>query len=253
MAQETKGLDRAHRNLSISVSGIGDIHYCGKLLDLKRKFKEPKTEKRDLGIKAHKMLFEKDKWLLEKEMKKYPDLQDARNSGSVCIREFYLEGKRGDVIIYGSPDRVSFENGKPIHLSEYEFRSTERKVRTPPYPNEHVKVLTYGWLLNANGFDTSELDYSFVISSIGCAGCETLQDPFQNLLKVSEENEYCSCKPENRSRLWLYHFELERAEKEIDHVLKYVLGEEETVPTQNPYKCKGCWCREVCEYNLFHT
>jgi CRISPR/Cas system-associated exonuclease Cas4 (RecB family) len=204
------------------------------------------AEAADLGRAVHSLLLDASPLLVVEETQSPLSIRDK-----CWVTETLFRGSFADLPIEGIPDAVCVQHGKA--LSVIELKVTESNQLQMSH---RVQLLTYGYLLEQNGFNVSDLLLTCVLippanngTTLRPEGNEELLDIFldQSCLLVEAKP---SCK--NWSRLGFsvqaiecvhlrtFRYEPERARSELQFFVEYWSGQRAPYPTKKAAKCERC-------------
>jgi hypothetical protein len=229
--QKKEGELRFNRPVA-SASDIAEQYFCEKKVEMQFIHGEIETERKTLGIEAHKNLL---KDVIKTSREKL--WQDIYEKDMVIALEIPLLADYNDLILAGSPDAVLFQHGVPLVIFEYKFSKMFR-----PFINHHVQARTYGILLTKMGFNTSKLFYAIVIADPKAKEDTNLKEKVVHSVFVNGLKK--TILYINNARIYVNKFNRKEAEQNLNWAIDFWKKKREAIPTNNPNKCKSC------EYNL---
>lgn len=235
-------------NKTIPVSTIAQQWYCEKQVDLSIKYpgiqeSSPFTESGKIGHAE-----------LESQSKSYTDeeVEEHVSKGKpISIAERPLSTTYKTWTIMGKPDYVEFRGKKAKLLIEFKFSRTGRI-----FDSYIIQLNMYGFLLDRNGFDTSELYCAavcFPVQDTSDKQLDIYQMEFSGMKKkVVQRCKKLIRKKENKISekndeftLLLYKFPIGLAISKLDWALQYWTKQRKPIPTKYEKKCS------LCQYNAF--
>lgn len=184
---------------------------------------------------------------------------NLQSGKAVEVFEWILEARRGDVLIRGKPDLIDVAKRQARVAYELKFSRSDKV-----WPSQEIQAKLYGWLLQENGFDTSELTTAIVLfppiareadlrglgatkaAALEILAADGMLDALikrvkrerARLLKTGDDVTMIA---HEGTTIQLARYDHEAAVKKLDWALQYWRGEREPLPvTRSPGKCSAC-------------
>lgn len=221
---------------AVGPSTIGRQYFCEQKVNLRQQYGEIQTEEKKIGKEIHKAQ------LIGTEQISLEDLITDIESKKVLIsQEFALAAKIKGLPMIGRIDSILFLSGKPRLVAELKNTSTHTRI----YKNHLIQAKMYGLLLDAVGFDCSELSLFIASQHVKTRKMfppkgfypKDLNRTFGTLILNREVTR--TCKREYYYRK-IYPFKRSKALEELEWASKYWKKERKPVATRNKNKCKAC-------------
>jgi hypothetical protein len=223
---------------TVSASSVGQQWFCEKKVEMRYLHGEVETEAKQVGIEAHDLLLA-DSVRVERE----EIFQRIHLGEDILVREMHLLSKHNNVIIVGRPDAIFFFQSMPYMLFEYKFS------RSPnPQDSYHNQAKVYCKILQNMGFDISQLHYALVVIHPTLRSNEELREKVTNMIIANGPKE--ARLEEGGANIYIYPYNPDDANRNIDWALDYWRKTREAVPTRNPYKCRSCEYKAECPSSL---
>lgn len=180
------------------------------------------------------------------------DLQKLVSSRQpFTLIESSLRGRFGSLPLIGRPDAVHFDGLGSAWVVEH-------KVRDRPYltPSDDAQLRLYGFLLKQDKrFDVARLTLVCVITGreaaekikrlpenrkIGLAQTVCMEPPGPSAPRRRWDEHSVRGLGTTRLRAATFHYDPEKARKELRFLTAYWLGTRQPIPTQKPTKCSVC-------------
>ena len=217
----------------VRASTIGAQYYCERKVEMVQLHGRVETEIKHQGVVRHEALqagsVEEDRETI---------LRRIFTGERVVVHEFPLIAGYRDVILAGQPDAILFRDESPLIVFEYKFSNSRI-----PYHSYHAQARVYCRMLEAAGFDTSDLYYAIAVAPRDSHRDETI---FGKVIKIVNESEGETSLTVGGAYVYLYEYSRPDSEKDIDWALEYWRETRNSEPADNPVKCRSCEYREKC-------
>ena len=218
----------------LRASVIAEQFYCEKKIEMKQLFGRVETESKQQGSEGHESLL----WNTV-EVKRDEIFREIFSCAPVTVHEMSLIARYREVILAGQPDAIMFKDGDPIALFEYKFSNSPY-----PYRSYHVQARVYGRILEAMGFDTSDL---FYIIAVVPKTSRSDKKMFTKIIEAVKENgAITSSLKVNDAHIYIFEYRKNDADRDIDLALEYWKGKRIANTVDNINKCRNCEYKEKC-------
>jgi CRISPR/Cas system-associated exonuclease Cas4 (RecB family) len=226
-----------------------DQFYCEQKLNLSLEHPEVNISsiKLDDGIESHKILEDEVEPLSPEEIQ---NLIEKKEEFMLSEKSFIADFK--GITIGGKPDIIMSKGKNADLLIEFKFSPKQR-----PFNTHHSQCHVYGYLLNKNGFETKNLQYSLVFFSeplnLGDERnfLEFLDSDGMLSIISKELNKAKTKKPQKGKKYigpikmdfcksYIYPFRMDEAIRILDWASEYWHKKRDPMPTQNKNKCRIC-------------
>lgn len=226
-----------HDQKVVGPSTIGNQFFCEQQVELKHTVGEIETVAKKIGGEIHKAQL---KGVEKVSLEKAVDLIEKEKV--CCLQECTLLAEIEGIPLVGRPDCILFTDGRPRIVAELK--------NTHSYPHIYedflVQARIYGLLLDANGFDTADLNLLIAVQTFEAKGkyppggvffydVDAVYDNLKHKKKVMTK-----WKKGSLYLRELYPFDKEEVLQEVKWASRYWLNEREPIPTKNENKCKAC-------------
>ncbi len=163
----------------------------------------------------------------------------AAREQPICIYEFRIGWKHGDVTILGFVDEAWFRGGHVDLVAERKFSGNLAIYK--PY---HVQAALYCLGLGQMGFSTEDSRYRISVFKRDCHICERLKSG--NCPGTAMNAESYSCES-GAFTSQSFPFDSEATMTDLNWALEFWTMEREAQPTSNPSRCRYCRYRLMCD------
>lgn len=225
----------------LAPSKVGSQFYCEKKVHLERELGAVETETMQQGTETHEKAAE------DAEPVDMEEVWQAIERGERQeLLETMFPGEIDEFAIFGIPDAIIFNNGRPQLIFDRKTTSIPGRL----FKNQRVQVWLYGYMMESLGFEMEDLQLA-ILSHEQDLDPELGKQLQKQILQADDwdagETELLS----NPSAL-LHCFEYERADHwdDLQWALRYWRDEREPVPTEKAAKCRSCPYNDTCSDSL---
>lgn len=225
-----------HGRRSVAVSTIAQQFYCEKAVQLSIERPRAPTPEMLYGLAGHEAVASLGVALPHEEA--IAEAVAAREL-PVCMYEFRIGWRHGDVTVLGFVDEAWFQNGSVALVAERKF-SSSLYIHTP----YHVQAALYCLGLGEMGFNTDDSRYRISVFKRECHDCARLRDGGCPGAAADARSFTCE---QGACTIQEFPFDRDGALCDLNWALEYWTFEREAQPTSQPTRCLTCRHRQVCD------
>ena len=225
-----------HGRRTVAVSTIAQQFYCEKAVQYSIEMPRGPTAQMLSGIAGHEAAASQAIAMTQEQA--IAEAVAAREQ-PICVYEFRIGWRHGDVTVLGFVDEAWFREGNVDLVVERKFSSSPA-IHTP----YHVQASLYCLGLGEMGFGTEHARYRISVFSRRCHNCEQLEGgtcPGTAAEAQSYECEKGSCATRE------YPFDRDGTICDLNWALAYWTFDREAEPTTHAERCRYCRYRQVCD------
>ncbi|NIQ06712.1 MAG: hypothetical protein GWO20_13575 [Candidatus Korarchaeota archaeon] len=238
-----------HDYQAVGPSTIARQFFCERKVDFRCKHGEIHTEEKQLGAEIHDAQLIGTKHISTEEL-----IKSIEQKWVLIVHELPLSAEIKGFPVRGRVDTVIFFQGYPRIVAELKNTTSTPRI----YQNHRVQARMYGLLLDAVGFDCSDLELLIASQHVNAQQRNPPKgfypkDLDQIVIHLRSHGKVNRLRRKENYYRELFPFDRDQALKELAWATEYWWGTREAIPTRNTNKCKVCEYKECERKDLFYS
>ena len=232
-----------HETPFVSVSSIAGQYYCEFKAENEFAVGEIPTEAKTTGSQAHEDLIPLEAVSEEEFVRRV-------EGRTPSVGVIHLWGSVAGLKIVGTPDHITWRQGKPIWVVELK---TTRSDPSPLWQDQENQVRIYGLLLDLMGFDCSQMKLAVVRLKVGELderGRQEWTSRVTDALISGKVGEF-EAAHKGVAKVHVLDHRRNLAAEAVMAKAGYWLDEREAIPTTSVGRCRACEYNAMCMKSLY--
>jgi len=226
----------------LAPSKVASQFYCEKKVHLEQEIGEVETETMRLGTIAH------EKAADDAEPVDMDEVWQAIERGERQeLLETMFPGEINEFVIFGIPDAIIFDDGKPQLVFDRKTTSMPKRL----FQNQRIQIWIYGYMMESLGFETDDLQLAILSHK------QDLDYELGKQLQKRILSEYSALEmgkttlhEEPTALVHLFEYATDDHMNDLQWALGYWRDERNPAPTRKAAKCRSCPYKDTCSDSL---